>query len=100
MTGRRDNSSRVGIDIPDKVFAPGRRGYAVFVMALTSAIALMMLAAILGFFVPAIEELFAPAQLLLDMSHYRCRVIPMMALAPVLLILSRQSFFRTGRERG
>ena len=108
MTGRRGNSSRVGIEIPDEVFALGRLGYAVFVMATTSAIALIMLAAILAFFAPAIGELFvevnlelsAPTQLLFDMSHYWCRVIPLMALAPVLLILSRQSFFQAGRERG
>ena len=108
MTGRRGNSSRVGIEIPDEVFALGRLGYAVFVMATTSAIALIMLAALLGFLVPAIEELFvvvnlelsSPRQLLLDMSHYWYRFIPLMTLAPVLLILSRQSFFRTGRQRG
>tara|TARA_B100001245_G_C22796179_1_gene383888 strand:- start:294 stop:623 length:330 start_codon:yes stop_codon:yes gene_type:complete len=69
-------------------------------MASTSAVPLMMPAALLGF-VPAIEELFveanlelsAPTQLLLDMSHHWYLV----ALAPVLLILSLQSFFRTGR---
>ncbi len=105
MTRRRGNSSRVGIEIPDEVFAPGRLGYAVFVMVSTSAIPLMMLAALLGFFMPVIEELFVevnrelstPRQLLLDMSHYWYLVIPLMALAPVLLILSLQSFFRTGR---
>ena len=65
----------------------------------------MMSAALLGFFAPAIKELFVevhlelstPTQLLLDMSHYWYLVIPLMALAPVLLILSLQSFFRTGR---
>jgi|GEM_PF-2082148 len=65
----------------------------------------MMSAALLGFFAPAIEELFvevhlelsAPTQLLLDMSHYWYLVIPLMALAPVLLILSLQSFFLTGQ---
>ncbi len=105
MTRRRGNSSRVGIEIPDEVFAPGRLGYTVFVMVSTSAIPLMMLAALLGFFMPVIEELFvevnrelsAPTQLLLDMSPYWYLVIPLMALAPVLLILSLQSFFRTGR---
>jgi type II secretory pathway component PulF len=74
-------------------------------MVSTSAIPLMMLAALLGFFMPVIEELFvevnrelsAPTQLLLDMSPYWYLVIPLMALAPVLLILSLQSFFRTGR---
>ena len=74
-------------------------------MASTGAIPLMMPAALLGFFVPAIEELFvevhlelsAPTQLLLDRSHHWYLVIPLMALAPVLLILSLQSFFRTGR---
>jgi len=99
LTRRRGNSSRVGIEIPNEVFASGRLGYAVFVMASTSAVPLMMPAALLGF-VPAIEELFveanlelsAPTQLLLDMSHHWYLV----ALAPVLLILSLQSFFRTG----
>ena len=105
MTRRRGNSSRVGIEIPDEVFASGRLGYAVFVMASASAVPLMMPVALLGFFVPAIEELFvevnlelsAPTQLLLDMSYHWYLVIPLMALAPVLLILSLQSFFRTGR---
>ena len=105
MTRRRDNLSRVGNGIPDEVFAPGRLRYAVIVMAGTSAVPLALLAVILGFFVPVIGEMFleinlelsAPTQLLLDMSHYGYLTIPLLGLAPVLLILSRQSFFRTGQ---
>ena len=74
-------------------------------MAGTSAVPLALLAVNLGFFVPVIGEIFlevnlelsAPTQQLLDMSHYGYLVITSMALAPVLLMLGRQSFSRTGQ---
>jgi len=98
LTRKRGSSAIARIEVPDEVFAEGRLDYAVFVMASTIAVALLM-TVLLVFGVSLIGDLSAPSQRFLDMNPYWYLAISLMTLVPVLLILAAQSFFPTGRGK-